>query len=445
MAEPSNSPAPPASVASIKAVINAFLQERLQPKLEELKPEDDVKRQKLLLDYLPENWIANAAKNIWQLELATHVLKYTHPDAKNEVRVFFSNISSPGNSVLGDGVVGSHTVETLACLDVAGNAAWLPVDKFLSLEVSGLSILDRVRRNDPLLRETFAGFGEVASEWMSAFSKYANPDKKPASHKLAKQVYWPVEGGNYHLLAPLFPTSLVHGLWKRIREDRFSDEAKAAREARRNGLAHPHGYCEYPNVAIQNFGGTKPQNISQLNSERYGENYLLPSLPPSWKSAEVRAPLAVSSVFDRIFGSRPRVRELVRILKEFLVSVEHAGTNIRIRDKRAELAGLIRDEALQYAAELRQLAPGWSALPECLLNSAEQCWLDPERTELDADFASLRQRGDWHGEICRRFGNWLNARLTTPNTPMGVVEAAHWRDVLDEEMRLMRDEVADDE
>ncbi|KAB2926983.1 MAG: type I-F CRISPR-associated protein Csy1 [Dechloromonas sp.] len=445
MTEPSNSLAPPASVASIKAVINAFLQERLQLKLEEIKPENDVKRQKLLLDYLPENWIANAAKNIWQLELATHVLKYTHPDAKSEVRVFSTNIASSGNSVLGDGVVGSHTVDTLACLDVAGNAAWLPVDKFLSLEVSGLSILDRVRRNDPLLRETFADLGDIGCEWMNAFSNYANPEKKPASHKLAKQVYWPLEGRNYHLLAPLFPTSLVHNLWKRIREDRFSDEAKAARDARRSGLAHPHGYCEYPNVAIQNFGGTKPQNISQLNSERYGENYLLPSLPPNWKSAEVRVPLAVNSVFDRIFGSRPRVRELVRILKEFLVSVEHAGTNIRIRDKRAELAGLIRDEALQYAAELQQLAPGWSASPECLLNSAEQCWLDPERAEQDADFASLRQRGDWQDEICRRFGNWLNARLTTPNTPMGAVEAAHWRDVLDEEMRLMRDEVADDE
>ena len=450
MTEPSNSLAPPASVVSIKAVINAFLQKRLQPKLEELKPEDDVKRQKLLLDYLPGNWIANAAKNIWQLELATHVLKYTHPDAKSDVRAFSSNIASPGHSLLGDGVVGSHTLDTLACLDVAGNSAWLPVDKFLSLEISGLSILDRVSRNDPLLRETFADFGDVGSEWMSAFSKYANPQKKPASHKLAKQIYWLVnrigsdpKEWSYHLFAPLFPTSLVHSLWKRIRDDRFSDKAKAARDAKRNGLAHPHGYCEYPNVAIQNFGGSNPQNISQLNTERNGQNYLLPSLPPSWKSAEVRAPLAVNSVFDRIFGSRPRVRELVRILRDFLVSVEHADNNMRISTKRAELAALIRDEAFQYAAELQQLEPGWSQQPDCLLNSAEQCWLDPERAEDDPDFASLRRKGDWPDEICRRFGNWLNARLTTANTPMDAVSAAHWQEVLSKEMRMMRIEVAD--
>jgi len=307
------------------------------------------------------------------------------------------------------------------------------------------TILDLAVKNDPALASALSDDPDLAQTWMSAFAALTQAKGQPASNKLAKQVYWPVEAKGYHLLAPLFPTSLVHGLWKRIREDRFSDEAKAAREAKRNGVAHPHGYCEYPNVAIQNFGGTKPQNISQLNSERYGENFLLPSLPPSWKSAEVRPPLTVNSVFDRVFGSRPRVRELVRILRDFLVSVEHAGTNERIRNKRAELAGLIRDETFQYAAELRQLEPGWTLQPECQLNTAEQCWLDPVRAEQDADFASLRRRGDWPDEICRRFGNWLNPRLTTPNTPMGAVEAAHWRAVLNEEMRLMRSEVADDE
>ncbi|EKE17715.1 MAG: hypothetical protein ACD_10C00306G0001 [uncultured bacterium] len=397
----------------------------------------------MLLDYLPANWITNAAKNIWQLELATHVLKYTHPDAKNDVRQFSANIASPGNALAGNQLLGSHTVNVYFCPDVAGNAAWLPAYDFLCVEVGGLSILDRVRRNDPALREAFAVLGDSNLVWMTAFSAFAFPDKKPTSHKLAKQIYWPLGNQSYHLLTPLFPTSLVHGVWKRIREDRFSDEAKAAREAKRNGLAHTQGYCEYPNVVIQKFGGSNQQNISRLNAKRYGENFLLPSLPPNWKSPDIRPPIAVNSVFDRIFGSRPRVRELVRILRDFLISVEHAGTNKRIRDKRAELAALIRDEAFQYAAELQQLEPGWTQQPECLLNSAEQCWLDPERAADDADFASLRRKGDWPEEICRRFGNWLNARLTTANTPMDAITAAHWREVLEKEMRMMRIEVAD--
>jgi CRISPR-associated protein Csy1 len=437
--EPSNALAPPCSGGSIRAVINAFLQERLQPKLEKLKPEEDEQRQALMQDYLPVNWIPDAARRVGQIQQVTHALKFTHPDARG------SSLSIAGNPAAGDEIVGTHTVARSLAPDVVGNAAALDVYKFLRLSVGGKTILDLASTADPALAAAFSDDVNLANTWMAAFASLTEAKGPPASNKLAKQVYWLAEGRNYHLLAPLFPTSLVHGMWKQIREDRFSDEAKAARDARRNGLAHPHGYCEYPNVAIQKFGGTKPQNISQLNSERYGENYLLPSLPPTWKSAEVRAPLTVNSVFDRIFGSRPRVRELLRILKKFLVSVEHAGPNIRIRNKRAELADLIRDEVLQYAAELRQLAPGWSAPPECLLNSAEQCWLDPERAERDADFANLRQRGEWQDEICRRFGNWLNARLTTPSTPMGAVEAAHWRDVLDDEMRVMRQEVADDE
>jgi CRISPR-associated protein Csy1 len=439
MTEPSNSLAPPGSVNQIKAVINTFLDERRQPKLDALKPEEDEKRQQVLLDYLPANWLPDAAHRVGQIQQVTHALKFTHPDARG------SNLNAAGNPAADAGMIGTHTVSNKLSPDVVGNAAALDVYKFLRLAVGGQSILDLAIADDPALASALSDTPELAQAWMSAFASLAQAKGQPASNKLAKQIYWPVGDKDYHLLGPLFPTSLVHGVWKTIREDRFSDDAKAAREAKRNGVAHPHGYREYPDIAIQNFGGTKPQNISQLNSERYGENFLLPSLPPNWKSADIHRPLAVDSVFDRIFGSRKRVRELVRILRDFLVSVEHAQNNMRIQNKRAELAGLIRDEALQYAAELQQLEAGWTQQPKCQLNSAEQCWLDPMRAETDADFASLCRKGDWQDEICRRFGNWLNARLTTANTPMSAVEAAHWRDVLDKEMRLMRIEVADHE
>ena len=44
----------------------------------------------------------------------------------------------------------------------------------------------------------------------------------------------------------------------------------------------------YASLAVQELGGTKPQNISQLNSERRGDNYLLASLPPVWKTVAVQ-------------------------------------------------------------------------------------------------------------------------------------------------------------
>ena len=445
MTEPSNSLAPPASVAQIKAVINAFFEERLEPRLKKLNPEEEDARQKLLFNNRPENWIPDAVQRVKKIQQVTHAIKYTHPDARGSS--LYASVNLPAEGVL----IGTHTLAGNLSLDAVCDAKQLDVYKFLHLPVGNRTLLELIADNDPVLAEAFSSDVALARSWISEFAywaegKYQAEPGSASSHKLAKQIYWPTASNEYVLLAPLFPTSLVQAVWGVICEDRFSDEAEAARKARYGRTAFHRGCREYPDLAIQRFGGDSgKQNISQLNAKRRGETFLLPSLPPSWKSADLRPPLAVDSVFDRIFGSRKRVRELVRILRDFLVSVEHAGSNMRIREKRAELVGLIRDEALQYAAELQQLEPGWSQQPECLLNSAEQCWLDPERAETDANFASLCRKGDWPDEICRRFGNWLNARLTTANTPMGALEAAHWRDVLDKEMRLMRNEVADHE
>ena len=144
------------------------------------------------------------------------------------------------------------------------------------------------------------------------------------------------------------------------------------------------------------------------------------------------------------------MRERVRTLRAFLERVAHYN-NIQIRDKRAELTADLCDEALLYAAELRDvvesgdLTAGWTQDARCQLNRAEQLWLDPLRRHLDADFARDYQRDEWPDDICRRFGNWLNARLTTEKLPMSTVEAEHWRGVLEKEMRLLRRELADHE
>ena len=467
----------------IKLVIAQFLTDRLQPKLEKV-PEDDSKQRALLCaTYAPKSWIADAAKKVTWIQLVTHAIKYTHPDARG------SSLYSKGNPQASDSEVGTHTLGATLAADVVGNAAALGVYKFLDLRIGEHSILELAVSNHPALLTALSENAEEAQAWMSAFATLAEAKGETASHKLARQVYWPLGDGKYHLLAPLFPTSLVHAVWKTDREDRFSDEAKAAREAKKAGIAHPHGFREYPEMAIQSFGGTKPQNISQLNSERYGENYLLPSLPPNWRSSTIKAPFAVNSIFDRIFSQREGVSELTDELRDFLqlqerkklamllahnapnaedgmsqesiaerlskiphdlqISVEQLVNNRNIREKRAELSHLICGEALLYAAELReavetkQLPMGWTQDAACKLNRAEQLWLDPLRCQIDPEFAEEYERKEWPNEICRRFGNWLNPRLSTKSTRMSAVEAGHWQSVLQEEMSLLRMELAD--
>ncbi|MGB8377933.1 MAG: type I-F CRISPR-associated protein Csy1, partial [Rhodanobacteraceae bacterium] len=223
--------------------------------------------------------------------------------------------------------------------------------------------------------------------------------------------------------------------YQTIQEDRFGDAAKAARQAHRDGIENESGHHDYPNLAIQKLGGTKPQNISQLNSERRGDNYLLASLPPDWKSLGVKAPLFIESVFQRRYGVRDEVRNVVRNLRTFLLDDPPANVATRNRVER-DLDALI-GELVMFAAELHGgLQPGYSRDPNCRLVEVERLWLDPGRAELEgeeeflADWAKL----EWPDEIGRRFGNWLNHALG-PDLPLGDIEQRQWRNelLLDEE------------
>ncbi|MCU7813877.1 MAG: type I-F CRISPR-associated protein Csy1 [Candidatus Thiodiazotropha sp. (ex Rostrolucina anterorostrata)] len=409
---------------AIKTTIYAFIEERLQPKLDKLKEGDEEKRNKLLQTHQPQNWIADAARRVGQIQQVTHALKYLHPDAKGSS---FENVGNPAASEL---YIGTHTLIERPVPDVVGNAAALDVYKFLRLEVAGKTLLDRAKEKDAALQVALSDVdSEQADAWIGCFATLPESKGSPASHTLAKQLYWSLQEGGYHILAPLFPTSLVHEVWRTIREDRFSEEAKAARDAHQKKHPYSTGFREYPNLLIQNFGGTKPQNISQLNSERYGENYLLPSLPPNWNDKSLKPPMNVDSVFDGWIGRRFRVRELVRTLRGFLHKVELVNSNIHIRDKRAELVNYLIDEVVLLASELRELDAPWSADPACRLNANEQCWLNPIRAETDEGFRDRHVKDEWKEAVTRRFANWLNARLadTKKSLPVGEDEAREWQ------------------
>jgi len=419
--------------SALRTATETFLAERLKPKLDALKEGQDDKRDKLLKEFAPETWISAAARRVTQIQQVTHALKFSHPDARG------TSLSSNGNPVAGVSLVGTHTLADHAKPDVVGNAAALDVLKFLRLEVGGKSMLERAASADPALLEALPGDERQAREWMQAFAALTEPQGDPASHKLAKQVYWPLADGEYHLLAPLFPSSLVHRVWETIRDDRFGDDAKAARQARKDKRHHDQALHEYRDFALLKFGGTKPQNISQLNSERHGEAYLLAALPPSWFSESIRAPLHTDSIFGP-YLNRPPLSRLTRALQKFLLKVQ-GRNNVHIRAKVTELAQAISDEVMQAAARLQELPPGWSAGADCDLVPAERFWLDPDRALEDDAFAEQRAASDWRATICDRYGNWLNARIGGDRLPVGDPEHTEWRSALKQELRMLREEL----
>lgn len=414
--------------AELQSLIQGFLSERLSAKLEKLA-DDDPRRDALLKQFEPDAWLEDAAKRVKQIQAVTHSLKPIHPDAKG------SSLFCEPSALAGLQEVGSHVLGPMPDMDVVGNAAALDVYKFLKIEHNGKSLLSLAVDADADLGRAMSEDPTKAQLWMAAFAGLPEPRGVHSSHKHAKQVYWPIgsdphDDAEYHLLAPLYPTSLIHSVYRRLQDDRFGEEAKAARHARKAGEWHERPIHEYPNLAVQQLGGTKPQNISQLNSERRGNNYLLASLPPIWRSLRIKPLFGVRSLLQ-VYRWRREVRLLTDQLRRFL-GADPVG-NLRTRERRDALVDALLEELIQFTAEVRQLDPGWSRDPRCELPPAQCAWLDPT----SPDNAPIEPIDPLAGD----FANWLNAQLRKP-LPIGDPEYLHWRKLAREELRDYNAEVA---
>ncbi|WP_343997020.1 type I-F CRISPR-associated protein Csy1 [Ideonella azotifigens] len=389
------------------------MSERLNAKLEKLA-EYDPKRAELQAQFQPAIWLEDAARRVGQIQAVTHSLKPIHPDAKG------SSLYRDPSSMQPLDEMGSHALGAEFDADVVGNAAALDVYKLLKLAHQGESLLSLATQADADLAAALSDDPAQAAAWMAAFAGLSEARGRLSSHTLAKQFYWlvgadPHDDAGYHLLAPLYPTSLVHRVYQALQDDRFSDEAKAAREARKAGHWHERQVREYPQLAIQSLGGTKPQNISQLNSERRGNNMLLASLPPVWRSAEIRPVLGTASLF-KVFGHRPEARRLTQLLRRFLEG--DPARNLETRTQRDEWVEALLEELMLFTAEQQTLEPGWSTDARCELPATHRAWLDPE--------GAGETPPDLIDELARDFANWLNHALRTP-LPMGDAEYLHWR------------------
>lgn len=424
----------------IRQAMQAHVQKRLQQALAKLegKKEDATtkqRRQAALEKFQLPSILEKGAAAASRIAISSHIAKGIHPDLKvknvTNLAVDFSSIASLKE-------LGSHVLNPAASLldatgDGAYNAAAYELYLLLDSQFEGQKLSSLLVQKD---EDAIAALQLGQPDGFAAQCLELLHDKcvKGAAHTLSKQIYWLKSGGDpsddadFEVLVPLYPASLVHQAYLHIQEHRFGEANKAARLARRERKHHNGIYCEYPNLAVQKLGGSKPQNISHLNLERREGNYLLSSLPPVWKPSAVRLPVGASSIFDKLFIARPEVRRTLKVLRKFLES--DPAPNMETREQRESLVDTLVDELVALAGELQQVMPaGWSLDAQRFdkLNRDEQLWLDPLRAELaeqDA-FAQEWLRMDWPAEIGKRFGRWLNQQLQN-RLPVGDVEARVW-------------------
>jgi len=364
--------------------IVTFLEGRKQKPLKEgKKPAAEIES-----DYSTLVWVANAAQRASQLSLVSHPAKFSHPDARATPVLFAGEYKADGFLRSGNAHAGQ---------DVVGNAAALDVYAFLSLPLEdGHTVLQHFEAQTQQLKGLLGADEYTFQAWRKSFLQIKHNAEGNKTHPNVKQVYFPVKDA-YHLLSVLYPSGLMTEHRERLRNMKFSEPTKLAREARRKGQFHAQGFADMAGMLTQHFGGTKPQNVSKLNSNNAGEAWLLPCFPPELDSRYIRLPK--TDFFKTLYSKDKDLQDLLAGLHKLFVIEDY--TNAAIRERRKRLLAQVFEWVLERAMRLQLQPAAWSKAHGFELPLAQQLWLDA---------AFLEQRAEhetWQEEIAEALIAWF--------------------------------------
>ncbi len=358
-------------------------------------------------------WLTDAANRAAQINFVSHAPKFTHGDAKGS-GALVAAITAQNAGYLSTASLNSAT------LDVTGNAAALDVAGLLLLQAPDEpNLLAQLQQGQTSALAPFAPNPEQLNLWRQGLLQ-ALTSTEVRSHALLKQTYFPIGDDQYHLLSPLFASSLYHEIHNRIEHARFSEEAKAAREARKNQQPHHQALVEFQRLAEFHSGGSKPQNTSLLNNKRGGRILLFSCQPPTWTANQIKMPLTDDGFWHE-FGYRVRhiVATLIRLLKQPNLAIS------LVKQQRIDLVSQLVDELHQYAALLRSNHRPTEPL-EHQLSPALSYWLG---------HSSLEPTENWGDQIGKAFGQQLNHKLRQHFDQIGDAELQVWRKQVEQELR----------
>jgi len=369
-----------------------------------------------------DNWLPDAARRAGQLSMVSHPSKFSHPSSKTSPVIAKASKKADGFLRIGN---------SEAALDVFGNAAALDVYKFLSLKLEdGKTLMKHVEQGSEKARKELAISTGTFKDIQEGLLAIKQGDDKVFTSGKVKQVYFPCDG-DYHLLSILTPAGLMFELRNRVDNIRFSEETKEARKLKKTSDHSDTGFDDLFNLSMIGYGGARPHNISDLNSQNGGKGYLLPCLPPELQRRDVRLPrynfFTNSLWVGRFKDSFSRLHKLMQ--------QEH--NNLKIRQGRDSILRGIIDQGINVMWSIRSHEAGWSQSEHYLHLSAHQrMWLDnvwlKEREESD----------EWLNKIIEDFSRWIvlshNKLQNKQGSSWGDDEMLHVKSLLEQSREALR-------
>jgi CRISPR-associated protein Csy1 len=342
--------------------------------------------------YEKGTWINKAVKQA-RHAITTHASTFTNPDAKSSCFRF----SAP---YLQNGFLSTNNVKYESKFDLFGNAATDSFVKeiylFLNESVDKQTIWDHLKNESNEIKKFIKNYNLDFDEAKTALSKLMIDPETPKTHKLLKQVYFPVES-NYHLLSLLTPSVITTELLRRLNLIRFSDAAKQAR-----GLKKDNKFCEFAHDEIFDlteiaFGGSKPQNVSVLNSQNAGRAYLLSSCPPILEKRTIRLPR--TDFFVQCLYRKNYQDSFVQLHKFMQLDLNNIDIRIAIRN----IIQFVIDQVLLQGFKIREFYPdGWSQQDYySSLPKLQRIWLDSINDE------QRENDSEWRNELSGDIARWI--------------------------------------
>jgi CRISPR-associated protein Csy1 len=351
-----------------------------------------------------KTWLKESAEKVRQMNLSTHPCTFVHPSAKKNL-VSISQKNAKGkikitrkeigttpinarSSYSNDGFLRSGNVENVE-VDALGNAAVLGYYGFLNVILSdGKTILWHIDNETPEAKNLLANVDNIEYESLrNGLLAVKNYEGALSTSSKLKQVYFPVNG-DYHLLSVLMPSGIMFEMRKRIHQMKFSEEAKALKETRKNNEYSEVSFREIANLTVIGFGGTKPQNISVLNNANGGKAYYLPSLPPALSDYKLKLPR--KNFFAEVLWPGFYKEDLSALHKLFKADIN----NINIRQGRDNRILNIFDDIVKKIWAIRSSEIGWCTKERCVdLPVYQKIILDdlyrPTRAESEAELSEF--------------------------------------------------------
>lgn len=312
--------------------IKAFFDDRKSKKGEDIN------------EYLPK-LLSNIEKYV---VFTSHCYKYTNPKIKTKINIWNKYEQRP------DGYIRSGNYGEVK-EDAVINATFLPCIVFLNLKLDdGKTVLQHLKENTKEARDNFSNLDVSYDYIRNVILNIKYGEKPTTTHNNLRQVYFPVENDQYHILSILYPATGVFYLKNKYREFYFSDNAKEVKELRKKGLYTDQKIHELFDLVEIKYGGSKPQNISYLNNVESGTSYLFSSIPPTLQRNKITLPKR--NFFFECLRKNKFYNEFSRL--NFIFKDKR--NNIEIRNERDDAILNIFDKIIENINIIRLSERNWS-------------------------------------------------------------------------------------